>query len=224
MDDLVRVCIDSGEVTLLAEGFREYKAQGRYENILACEDIVVAYRYGLSIWKGERLLLEYRDRAYSFAAILPDMGVVAVEEEGVVDVYDSAYRKVQESKAPSGSFRYVGTVANTIVMVWSSGRELLGAVLQQRDRDDVRLGAFDSSSFLPIPEAGALVMGGPLGSVVVWEVTSHRCVRIPIPVRHSIVGLHWSAQSRTLYAGAKNGKVFALQFPGTADLWGQGEL
>lgn len=218
LSELLRVSLDSGKVTSLADDLKINEHAGRYERVIGSKSFVVAFRYGLRGWRHDRMIVDVDSmtRPYSFAAILSDERLIAVEHGftdrcSLIHLFDIDGHLIDEHEVPGREAINVCCIRDTPVVLAERDGNVIGVWKRDDAWNEQVLGSFElSCDAEPIPEANTLAIATLRGPIVLWHIPSGHCDFISVAIEHLITALHWSPEWKKLYIGTKYGEVYAL--------------
>ena len=213
-DALLAVEEPTAQVRVLAEGLQTHEDEPRYAGLRTDGDLIVAYRYGLSLWKstGERVLAD--DQPYSHAALSPTQQIMALDDCRVIHEIDIDRGIVSRMKAPEECAYFFGFVGGKLVVVWGRAEDGIVWIIrdgQVRTLCLVSAAAYGMEAYCQIPELDALAIGTAGGELIIVDVKQEETIeRIAIEGEERVVELHWSARSKRLFVGTRHGAVYVF--------------
>lgn len=195
-------------INKLANQYILETGEPQYEQISTKENLLVAYRYGITIWQESKQIATYNSNPYNHVVILSDNDIAAIDDtNSLIHIYNLSTEKRLQHTCPNNIY-YSYLIGKDLVIVWKEEEDIYGEVINLISGNNTHkvLLSNHPTTFEPIDQ-NLLAIGLLNGNILIWEIYTGKTKIITIPNPYKITELYWSSNNHLLLIGCGDGQV-----------------
>lgn len=177
-----------------------------FERVAANHGCIVAFRYGMRLYKSDGGTIFFDDRTYSQVAVFPDH-VLAADPVGNVARIDVALGSEEPIGNVSGNVDFIYEANGHPLVVYSDGEGTKFVAFRPHRLAVAVSGRFNGESCAFIPSRNCIAVGTVEGVVLLWDTVTDEVFEATIEGKPRIVSMLWSECRQELFLGTRSGEV-----------------